>query len=474
MQVLIISTNRNQLPAPVLPAGACLVAEAAERAGHTVSLLDLMFAADPLKAVINRLQGRKYDCIGLSVRNIDNNDREGTKFYIRELVPLIAAIRENSSAPVVLGGAALGVMPRSILQFLGETSAVVGEGEIPFVRLLERMIRGEAWDDLPGVAILKNGIFRQNPLLRDNVLQCTVPDYRRWLDIRAYRSQLATVPLQTKLGCRFRCVYCTYSRIEGETYRLADPESVSEAAQRITASGMRNIEFVDNVFNAPRDHAVAVCEAFIRGRVRARFQSVELNPAGFDDELLDVMKRAGFTGIGLTVESAADPVLQGLRKGFTAPDVHRAAATVRKHSLPCVWIFMLGGPGETGNTVRETLRFAADTVRPQDVAFFNTGIRIYPGTELETIARKEGVLTRRPEDMLEPVFYVSPHTDPLRIQRLVRQALNEHMNFMSVNSFSFPYLPLIHKFAYRLGVGTPLWRHTRLIRRGLRFLGMDA
>ncbi len=474
MQVLIISTNRNQLPAPVLPAGACLVAEAAERAGHKVSLLDLMFAADPVSAVTPQLRRKKYDCIGLSVRNIDNNDREGTKFYIRELVPLVTAIREHSDALLLLGGAALGVMPRSILQSLGLNRAVIGEGEEPFVRILERMTRGEAWDDLPGVATVRSGAFRQNPQLRDKILQCAVPDYRRWLDIRAYRSQLATVPLQTKLGCRFRCVYCTYRRIEGESYRLCDPESVAEAARCITSSGMRDIEFVDNVFNAPRDHAVAVCESFIRARVRARLQSVELNPVSFDDQLLGVMERAGFTGIGLTVESAADAVLQGLRKGFTARDVYRAAAVVGKHDLPCVWIFMLGGPGETENTVKETLRFAANKIRPQDAAFFNIGIRIYPGTELEAIARKEGVLTRRPEDMLDPVFYVSPRTDPFRIRTQVRQALNEHMNFMSVDSFSFPHLPLINKIAYHLGIGTPLWRHTRFIRRSLRFLGMDA
>src|SRR5574337_118542 len=285
MQVLIISTNRNQLPAPVLPAGACLVAEAAERAGHPASLLDLMFETDPRRAVVQALRRRKYDCIGLSIRNIDNNDRWGAKFYISELVPLIAAIRKLSDAPLVLGGAALGVMPREILRTSGLTTAVIGEGEITFTRMLERMSKGDAWDDLPGVATIRSGAFRRNPAPPGNVLVCAAPDYHRWLNLGAYRRQLATIPLQTKLGCRFQCVYCTYRKIEGETYRLADPESAAEAVVRISRTGLRDIEFVDNVFNVPRDHAVSVCESLIRARVRARFQSLELNPSSFDDEL---------------------------------------------------------------------------------------------------------------------------------------------------------------------------------------------
>ena len=69
---------------------------------------------------------------------------------------------------------------------------------------------------------------------------------------------------------------------------------------------------------------------------------------------------------------------------------------------------MLGGPGETRETVAETIAFARRTVRPGDVAYFNVGIRIYPGTELERLAREEGVLTGSVQEMLEPVFYFSP------------------------------------------------------------------
>jgi radical SAM superfamily enzyme YgiQ (UPF0313 family) len=186
------------------------------------------------------------------------------------------------------------------------------------------------------------------------------------------------------------------------------------------------------------------------------------------------MERTGFAGIGLTVESASDPVLRGLRKGFTTREIHGAAETVRRHKLPCVWIFMMGGPGETRETVTETLRFAEKSIRPRDIAFFTLGIRVYPGTELESIARQQGVLTVLPQDMLAPVFYVSPDVDVAWIRAEVKKSMNSHMNFMSGDSFTFPYLPLIHRMGYRLGLRPPLWRYTRHIRRGLRFAGMDV
>ncbi len=281
------------------------------------------------------------------------------------------------------------------------------------------------------------------------------------------------MPIQTKVGCGFKCVYCTYPTIEGEGRFLQDPGIVANSVQKLAMSGFRDFEFVDSVFNAPPSHALALCDALAKKRLLARFQSMDVNPLFLDDDLLFAMERAGFSGMGMTVESASDPVLSGLRKGFTAAHVHKAAETVRRHNVPCLWIFMFGGPGETEETVQETLRFAEKEIRPGDAAFFTIGIRIYPGTELETIARKQGVLSLPPAEMLSPIFYTSPGVDPRRMEQQVRNSIQRHMNFMCADSLSSPYLPAFHQLGCRLGLTTPLWRHTRHIRRGLRFFGME-
>ncbi len=474
MNVLLISTNRNRFPMPVMPIGACIVAEAVERAGHRVSFLDLLFLPDPRGAVREAVRRVQPEVIGLSVRNIDNNDRENPVFFAAELRPLVNAIRQETDAIVILGGAALSVLPEELLAAAGGNAAVRGDGEVLFPVILDRIASGKSFADCAGVVLPGSGSAPTLPSPPTLDPACLAPAYSRWLDVPTYRANQATAPVQTKQGCPFQCVYCTYRKIEGGTYRTADPDAVAERVAGLGSSGIRDIEFVDSVFNAPTDHAHAVCEALARTRHGARIQSLELNPAFFDDALLGAMERAGFCGYGLTVESAADPVLAKMRKGFTAAHVHRAAEVARRHRIPCAWIFLLGGPGETRETVRETLRFAERSLRRSDTVFLNAGIRIYPGTELEEIAQSQGVLAAGSEDLFAPVFYLSPEVDAAWLSREVRGFMANHPSVISAESLSLPILPAINRIGRRLGIRPPLWRYTRFIRRGLRMAGMDV
>lgn len=475
MNILIIATNRNRYPMPVMPLGACLVAEAAAAAGHQVRLLDLMFVDRPAAALAAVLQDFQPAVIGLSLRNIDNNDMAQPVFYPSELLPLLAQIRASSPAPVILGGAAVAVMPEELLRYTGADCAVCGEGETVLAELLDSLARRVIPRQLPGLAWLEDGVYHGNPPATSEIPHpCLAPDFSHWLNLDAYRRNLATAPLQTKLGCQFQCVYCTYRKIEGGAYRTSEPASVGRAVQQLAAQGLRDIELVDNVFNSPPWHALAVCEELARSRpAGVRLQSLELNPLFLDDALLEAMAAAGFNGMGLTVESAADPVLKGLKKGFTTAEVHRSAAIVGRHQLPCLWIFMFGGPGETPATVKETLYFARHAVRPGDVAFFNLGIRVYPGTELEAIARRQGVLRLQPAAMLKPVFYLSPEVKAGWLRTEVKKAMAENLNFLDGESLGLSFMPKLNRIGRMVGLRPPLWRHTRFIRRGLRLLGLE-
>lgn len=475
MRILIISTNRNAHPMPVMPIGPCIVAEAAEAAGHGVMFLDLMFEHDPVWAVRSAIAGFRPDVVGISIRNIDNNDMMNPAFYIAEAMPIVQAVRQTINAPIVLGGAALSVMPEEIMMSLDVPIGVIGDGESVFPSLLDALSSGKDITGLPGVAYRKNGVISKNPCPRNGYrTDIIAPSYQRWLNTSAYAAHMATAPIQSKLGCAFRCIYCTYRKIEGGSYRLYDPGHVAETVERLSASGLRDIEFVDSVFNTPYEHAMSVCESIIRTRHRARLQSLELNPANFDAKLVTAMKRAGFVGIGMTVESASDRMLSNLRKGFTSRDVYRARDVLRKTGLPCVWIFLLGGPGETKETVEETLRFAESLDSSKDAVFINIGIRVYPGTELESIARAEGKLALSQSEMLRPVFYLSPNLDPDRLVEKVHTSMSRHMHFIDAGSLGFRHLPMIHRVMHRLGVRPPLWRYTRYIRRGLRMTGMEV
>ncbi len=474
MNVLIIAANRSRHPAPVLPYGACMAAEAAAAAGHRVELLDLMFQADPLGAVAAALWRFPAEVIGLSFRNLDNNDMQAPTEYVTELANLARTVQRLSPAPLVLGGPAVGIMPEALLRCTGASFAILGDGEAAFPALLGALDHSGGFSQVPRLAWLEDGLYRQSAPSRAPLRHCPVtPEFPRWLELKTYRDNLAAAPLQAKRGCPFSCIYCTYGISEGQDYRLLPPEEAAAAVHRLAAWGCRDIEFVDNVFNAPYEHALAICGHLARRSPAARLQTLELNPAFLDEKLLKTMARAGFVGIGVTAESAADAALVGLKKAFGAGEVERAAAAVRQSPLPCVWIFLLGGPGETAATVRASLDFARRTLRPGDVAYFNVGLRIYPGTELEDIARQEEVWAGAPEELLAPAFYFNPNLDYGWTLDQVRRAAADHLGILHSATLSHPWLPAVNRIFGRLPLRRPLWRHTRAIRRVVRALGRD-
>ena len=93
MKTMIISSNRNRSPMPVVPYGACVTAEAVRRRGHQAQLVDLMFQRNPARSVIRELRRHRPHVVGISVRNLDNNDMFQPAEYVSELVDLVAVIR---------------------------------------------------------------------------------------------------------------------------------------------------------------------------------------------------------------------------------------------------------------------------------------------------------------------------------------------------------------------------------------------
>jgi radical SAM superfamily enzyme YgiQ (UPF0313 family) len=475
MKVLLICTNRYRNPEPVMPFGACLVAEAAERAGRRVTLLDLMFENNPIDSVLSALRREKPDVIGISVRNIDNTDMRKPVRFFEDFKSVVDTVRGETDAPVILGGAAVGVMPEALLRYSRASCAVLGDGETIFPMLLAAIERGDGWDSVPGVGWIERGEFKKSgSATHGNFNVCWTPQFHRWIDVGAYRSHLSTVPIQTKRGCPYNCVYCTYHALEGESYRLCAPESVADTVDFLSRHGYKDIEIVDNVFNSPYKHAFEICEAVAGRACGARLQSLEMIPSFIDDELLTAMRKAGFCGMGITAESASDRVLHRLRKGFTSEAIHKAAEVLRRHSIPCIWIFMFGAPGENESTVMETLHFIERGVRPHDTVFFIEGVRVYPNTELERIAREEGQLQCPPEAMLQPVFYLSTEVDRKWLSNKLKEFMATHLNCINSDSIGLPFLPLIHRYSYILGIRPPLWRYTRHLRRLLRIFIPDV
>lgn len=470
MRILLISANREKVPYPVLPIGLCYVASALEKAGHDVHVEDLCFRKDPRRAVQLAVAKHRPRLIGLGLRNMDNCDFYRTKDFLPEATELLMACRGASSSPILLGGSAFSVMPREIFEFLQPDFGIAGDGESGAVALANAIDRGTEYGDIPGLIFRSGGEIRVNPPLPSpNLDEISPPRIYRWVDVRPYLKYEGVYPLQSKRGCALKCSYCTYVAIEGNRYRFRSGESVvDEIADIHRQCGVRHFEFVDSTFNAPPHHAFEICAALQRRQLPVRFIGNGMNPVATTPELLRSMKIAGFHSLVSTAESASDVVLKNLRKGFDRAHLEKVAMASRDSGLPTLWIFLLGGPGETPETVRETIHFFREKTSPRDVAFVTAGLRIYPQTSLEETARKEGLIRDRRE-LLQPRFYFSRDLDRNWLRRFLIESAQKDPRLMTSERSQSPLVPMALRTLSLMGIQKPFWRFVPTFNRLMRW-----
>jgi radical SAM superfamily enzyme YgiQ (UPF0313 family) len=427
MRVLLISANTEKLPDPVFPLGAAYIAAVAAEHGHEIDTLDCCFLDAPRAALDAKLRDFAPEVVGLSLRNLDSSSYPQNTSYIDDYKGLIDAVRARSDAPVVLGGAGFTVMPGPIMEYLHADVGVVGEGELAFPWLLERLAAGTPLSSTPDYRCEPvDGGVCVTPTARIKKLDLTGVPLRQGFDLQAYYERGGALNVQTKRGCYFECVFCSYPLIEGATVRMRSPAAVvDEIAEMRAARGVRHWFFVDNIFNMPIRHAKEICEA-----IAARGLDVEwsgyLNPKFIDDELCALMARSGCRAIEFGTDSGSPAMMASLKKEFDVADLRRASALCHRHGLKFCHSLIFGGPGETEQTVAETIALM-DELQPTAVIAL-TGIRVLPGTGMVEIALRDGQIDAD-DNLLYPKFYISPALEDRLIERIERYARG-HSNWI--------------------------------------------
>lgn len=399
MKLLLLSANRERSPYPVFPLGLAFLAGPLAQAGHQLSALDLCFEADPQQALTTKLVAERPDTVIISLRNLDNVTWPGARSYLAGLKELVQ-ICKTAGIRVVVGGSGFSLMPMEILAECGADIGVVGDGEELLPRLLDCLAEGRDPGLLPGVVLPGRSSF----LPQEAVESIGSPD-RRLFDVARYLKEGGMANLQTKRGCPFECIYCTYPLLEGRRMRLRPVEEIiAEIGVLVDAHGVDYLYFVDDIFNYPPEFAEALCRAIIAQGIKVNW-SAFINPGFITQEHLELMRRAGCDAVEFGTESGSPLMLKNLCKSFAVEQVRYASGLCRESGLDFAHYIMFGGPGETAQTVKESF-LLMDELAPTAVIAM-TGVRIYPGTPLYQTALEEGVVT--PEaDLLQPLFYLSP------------------------------------------------------------------
>ncbi len=389
VRAALISCNATVEPYPVYPIGMGMVACAARRRGHEVLEWDGLAQGygDELREAIEEFDP---GIIGLSIRNIDNVDSLNTQRYISHYRSVMVTLREISDAPIVLGGAGYSLFPERLLAELEADYGVVGEGEEVFCDLIERFKSGFAPSET---------IFTGKPMTNFSTSE------RDASLAKYYQDEGGMLSVQTKRGCPHQCAYCTYPLLEGNCYRHRPAEEVvDELIHLRDAYGAEFLSFTDSVFNDAQDRYLEIVEAMVRRELNVPWMAF-FRPNGFDSETVDLLKRSKLHSVEWGTDCASDATLEAMGKQLTWQQVADSHAALTEAGVAGAHFIMFGGPGEMAETLNEGLENIARLDKA--VVFGYLGVRILPGTKIETIAREQGVLADG-ADLLDSHFYFSP------------------------------------------------------------------
>jgi len=233
-------------------------------------------------------------------------------------------------------------------------------------------IKGLAWREPPEVRINPD-----RPFIR-NLDDLPLPLHRLlpWEQYRAPSIRGPYTFIVTGRGCQAGCKFCIKHVSYGGGVRVRSPENVLQELQLLWELGLRNVHMYSDAFTASREQVAGICEGMIREQLRFRWLC-NSRVDYVDPELLGLMKQAGCWMISWGIESASPEIRQRVHKGTTDEKIERALRWSKQAGIMNWGYFIIGLPGETEDTIRETI--ALSKKLPLDLALFHIAAP-YPGT----------------------------------------------------------------------------------------------
>jgi radical SAM superfamily enzyme YgiQ (UPF0313 family) len=455
-RILLISANRCTSPDSVFPLALAHLNAALRRAGHETAWLDVLANMDRLGEILSTW---RPDFVGVSLRNIDDILIRKKETFFGDLGSLGARIRQQTKAPIILGGSGFSLFPQRLLAMAGADFGICGEGETGLVSLIAALENGSGFSGIPGLVFRQNGSIVVNaPSAR--LVGHELDEADRPAAISEHYLQASgLLNLQTQRGCGFRCCYCTYPLIEGREHRRRPAEVVAAEFEQLQRLGARYVFIVDSVFNSSPRHVTEVCEAMLRRKVKLAWGCF-LRPQGLTPELMRLMARAGLAHIEFGSDSFSDEVLAAYGKDFTFDDILHSSEQARLANVDFCHFLICGGPGETPVTLGKSFQNSQRLLGAVIMAV--VGMRIYPGTPLFERAVSEGRISRD-ADLLAPAYYLSPDLNAEAVFAQLEQFAQLSPSWI-VGDPPPAYASLVQRLRGR-GVVGPLWSYFAMLQR---------
>lgn len=307
----------------------------------------------------------------------------------------------NKKITTVVGGPHPTIFPEETASLPNVDYVIIGEGEIPFFKLVNALSKKKLSFNEPveaklqgikGLVYQKKGKIFNNGRgeFIENLDELPFPD-RTLLPIKKYNSILGgeriVTTMFTSRGCPFQCAFCDRPHL-GKKFRARSAQNVVNEMEECLKLGIEEILVYDDTFTVDRKRVIDICNEIIRKGlkfiwdIRARVDTV-------DEEVLKKLKQAGCKRIHFGVEAGTEKILKILNKGITLSQVEKAFALSKKLGIETLGYFMIGSPTETKEDIYRTIEFAKK-IKPDYVHI--TILTPYPATKIYAQALNQGII----------------------------------------------------------------------------------
>ena len=362
------------------PLGLLYIASYIREHDHIPIIFDLTALNWSLQTAVESTLSLNPDVVGVTAKtiNINNANRIAEKLKA-----------SGYTKPIVLGGAHVTAEPvMTLTMFKSIDYGVIGEGEVTFLEMLEKMQQEQTLDDVKGVAWRKN----ENQIIvnppRGLIMDLDTLPLPAW-DLLANfpngyphsaleTKRLPAASIITSRGCPYQCTFCDRA-IFGSRVRQHSPEYTLRMIRYLKGTyGIRDLMMLDDNFILDKKKLFVVCDALVREKMDISWYCMG-HARIMTDDRLEKIKEAGCWFIEMGIESGCDRILKSIKKNTTKAEIAEAVRRARRAGLKVKGNFIFGFPTETKGSLEETIQFATSI----GLNYFQQNfLTLWPGCEL--------------------------------------------------------------------------------------------
>jgi radical SAM superfamily enzyme YgiQ (UPF0313 family) len=316
--------------------------------------------------------------------------------------------KQSPEIITVLGGPHISGRPNDCSYF-GIDYGITGEGERGLLKLLNSLKFKTNPAEVPNLVYKLNGQIITNPRapLIENLDALPLPawdllDMKEYKDPPFFREEPHAGVFTTR-GCPNDCIFCASKVTWQRKLRFRSVDNVlSEFRGLVEKYGVHNLYFYDDHFATRASRTLDLCNRMIEEELNMKY-IIQARADSINPELARALKKSGCISAAVGVESGNEEMLKYIRKKETKDEIRRAVNILKAEGVPITTSFIIGLPGDTHKTIRETIDFARELDTEQMKFMLLTPV---PGTDVYEMAVKKGLLDPNNfEQMEKTTFY---------------------------------------------------------------------